>query len=91
MKPVGAVEDIYPAVDELIAELPAAGAPLLANVLHHRMHRVAWTTRSELFEELREVLAGALRSDEELLRGALRDQVERVLLVVRSGLSAAPE
>lgn len=91
MRPVTGVEQIFPAVDELIAELRAAGAPRLATVFHHRMHRVAWATRSELFEELQEVLTGALNSKEEPLPGALKNQVERVLLVIRKALSAAPE
>jgi nicotinamidase-related amidase len=72
VRPVTGVEQIFPAVDELIAELRAAGAPRLATVFHHRMHRVAWATRSELFEELQEVLTGALNSKEEPLRDVSR-------------------
>jgi len=65
---VQTVEDIYPALDELVAELKAAGHPRLATILHHRMHQVAWTARSELFEQLQDVLAEALKSDEAKFR-----------------------
>jgi len=49
MKPVRTVEDLYPAIEELIAELKASGESKLSTILDHRMHRIAWTARSELF------------------------------------------
>jgi hypothetical protein len=52
------------------------------------MHQVAWTARSELFEELRDVLTDALKSDETKLPGELKQQMERVLVVIRDFLKA---
>lgn len=79
---VQTAEDVYPALDELVAELNATGHSRLATILHHRMHQVAWTARSELFEELREVLTDALKSDEAKFPVDLKQQLERVLSVV---------
>jgi hypothetical protein len=54
---------IYTEVDNLILELKKQKCELLANILDHRLHRVAWTSGSELREELRKVLAKADCSD----------------------------
>jgi hypothetical protein len=85
---VQTAEDVYPALDELVAKLNTAGQSRLATILHHRMHQVAWTARSELFEELRDVLADALKSDEAKLPVELKQQMERVLAVIRDFLEA---
>jgi len=79
---VQTVEDVYPAVDELVVELKAAGHSSLATVLRHRMHTVAWTARSELLEELQDVLGRALRLDDLALPEVLKNQIERLLLVI---------
>jgi hypothetical protein len=85
---VQTIKDVYPALDELVAELNEAGQSRLATTLHHRMHEVAWTARSELFEELRDVLTGALKSDAGKLPAELKQQMERVLVVIRDYLEA---
>jgi hypothetical protein len=87
MKQVETIEDVYPALDELIVELKAAGCARLAAILDHRMHQVGWTARSELFEELNNILTKALGSQEPTLPEALQ-QIERVLLVIQSFLNA---
>ncbi len=51
---------IYQEMDALAAELKAGGAAELAQTIDHRVHKIAWTSRSELLEELRNVLADAL-------------------------------
>jgi hypothetical protein len=86
---VQTIEDVYPAVDELAVELKAAGHPRWAAILHHRMHMVAWTTRSELFEELQNVLTGDMESDGAKLPELLKEQIDRVVLVVGNFLKAA--
>jgi hypothetical protein len=88
MKQVLSVEDIYPAVDELVVELKAAGASRLAASLHHRVHQVAWTSRSELFEELQKVLGQGLESDESTLPEMLRNQIDRVLSVIGGSMES---
>jgi len=42
----------YDCFDELIKQLRAEGHTRTADILHHRLYRVAWTTSSELLEEL---------------------------------------
>jgi hypothetical protein len=58
MLKVNTPDGVYPAVDELVSALNLLGKTELAAKLEHRVHKVAWTTRAELFEELRQVLAG---------------------------------
>lgn len=53
---VRAPEDLYPMVEDLIVMLRRDGASRFAAILDHRMHKVAWTSASELLEELRAVL-----------------------------------
>lgn len=77
-------EDIYPALDELIDELKTAGHLRLAAILNHRMRQVAWTTRSELFEELRNILTKTLESDEMKLSKLLKEQINQVLFAIAS-------
>ncbi len=86
MKQIQTVEDVYPAIEELIAELKLVGRSQLATILDHRMHRVAWTARSELFEELQSVLAGALRTEEASLPEQLKNQAQRLLEVINAYL-----
>jgi uncharacterized membrane-anchored protein YjiN (DUF445 family) len=75
-------EDIYPALDELIDELKTDGHSRLAAILNHRMRNVAWTTRSELFEELRNILTKALESNEINLSKLLKEKINQVLLAL---------
>lgn len=70
-------EDVYRSVNDLISALRAAGHEKLAGVLDHRLHKVAWTSGSELLEELRSVLCEALDprspSKSTLLTGDIED------------------
>lgn len=88
MMQIKAAADVVPVLDILIVELTAAGHVRLATVLHHRMHQVVWTTRAELFEELRDVITDALGSDEAKVLGELRHPLERVVAVIRDSLGA---
>ena len=88
MKQVQTVADTYPALDELAVELKAIGQSGLAAVLHHRMHQVAWTTRSELFEELRNVLTKTMESERANLPEPLRKQIERIITVIGGYLNS---
>jgi hypothetical protein len=82
MKQIQTIENVYPAIEELIAELKSSGSSKLATILDHRMHRVAWTARSELFEELQKVLKKALESERATLPEALKNQVQLVLAAI---------
>lgn len=84
MKQIQTIEDIYPAIEELIAELKLANHSKLAGILHHRMHQVAWTSRSELFEELQSVLMEALQSEGSHLPEPLRNQMQQTARAIDS-------
>lgn len=83
MKQVQTVEDVYPAIEELIAELKTTNqSSKLAAILHHRMHQVAWTARSELFEELQNVFTKALQSETAIIAKPTRNQIQQILEVI---------
>ena len=68
-------QDVYTAVAELIAGLNAQGHHKFANILEHRMYKVPWTSSSELFEELENVLTDALTEYKSLLDNQSIDKV----------------
>jgi hypothetical protein len=63
-------EDVYTAVAELIRVLKAQGQQKIVTLLEHRMYRVSWTSSSELFEELENVLKNFLAEN----KSGLNDQ-----------------
>lgn len=79
---IRSLEDIYPALDELISELALAGDSRLAAILHHRLHVVAWTTSSELYEEIQRIFAEPLRRDDPSLPQRLKEQIKTILSVI---------
>jgi len=60
--------DIFTEIDQLISDLRAQNLNTLANILDHRLHRVAWTSGSELREELKKVLHNADCPDSVLMQ-----------------------
>ena len=68
-------DPLYASIEELISALKYAGAEQLASILHHRMYTVAWTSRSELLDELHDVLT----EGRDGLSGELKGRVQRVL------------
>jgi hypothetical protein len=81
--------DVYPAVEELIRRLEPHSTSNLAAILDHRMHKVAWTTGHELFDELRGVLTAALADDSVVFDLEARTQIEQLLVVIKDELSPA--
>jgi hypothetical protein len=77
--PIRTLDDLYSAVDELITELNSLNRTQLAGALRHRLHIVAWTTGSELIEELRSLLSEALSAHEEPLSLAAEQKIQRIL------------
>jgi hypothetical protein len=55
-------QQFYDHIDEVVASLRSAGQIDIANQIHYLLHKVAWTTTSELFGELRERFEQALES-----------------------------
>jgi hypothetical protein len=76
-------EDVYKAIDELAMELRAAGYQRVADILHHRLHKVAWSTKDELLEELQKVL----HATEVSVSGPLKQKIEQVASVIAQCLS----
>ena len=85
---VRTIENIYPALEELIALLNESGHQNVSDILDHRMHKIAWTSRSESLEELQSILKRSLESDPMTLPRPLRDQLARVLFVINDYLLA---
>ena len=57
---VSSISDVYPAIQEIIAQPEGTEHATLARVLQHRMIDVAWTSGNELLAELRGLLTNAL-------------------------------
>ena len=55
-------QQFYNHIDEVVTSLRLAGQVDIANQIHHLLYKVAWTTTSELFGELRERFEQALKS-----------------------------
>jgi hypothetical protein len=91
MKQVQTVEDVYPAIEELIVALETGNQSKLAAILHHRMHQVAWTTRTELFEELQNVFTKALQSETVSLSESVKTQLQRILQLIDGYLKQSTE
>jgi hypothetical protein len=75
MMKVNKIEDIYPAIDELIKVLAQNNKQRLSNILHHRMYKVSWTSRDELFEELSNVLKSMLKNEKHELDPSVIEQI----------------
>lgn len=88
MKEILTIDDVYSAIDELITELNMAGHSKLATILYHRMHQVAWTTRSELFEELQNILVDALQSKDIALTDTMRNHIQQIEYIVENYLKS---
>jgi hypothetical protein len=76
------LDELYTAVEELIAELNSLDRAKLAGALSYRLHNVAWTTSSELLEELRSLLTEASRGDGEHLPVAVEQKVRYILSAI---------
>ena len=87
MKQIKTAEDVYSAVDKLVVQLKASGQSRVAVILDHRMHKVAWTSRSELFQELQNILTEILETDGQNVPSLLRGQIDRVLLTIGNFLN----
>jgi len=72
----------YECFEELIRQLEADGHTTTAQKLDHLLHRVAWTTGSELIGELgAEILA--IQGETSPMSAKLEDTVRRCMVIVR--------
>lgn len=81
MKQVQTIEDVFPVLDEVIWKLKSESHLQLADTLEHRIRRVAWTTRSELVEELHSVISKAISTQPNLSQ-QLQRQMQAVVQVM---------
>ena len=65
-------------VTSLIEPLRNGGCEHLANIIDHRLHRVAWTTGTELQEELKRVLENNAIPDDLQINERIRSILKRL-------------
>lgn len=68
------MKSIFDEIDALIDQLRTVDCEQLANILDHRLHRVAWTSGSELREELKKVL-----SESDCLNPVLAKKIKKII------------
>jgi hypothetical protein len=73
-------QEVYDHVDATIDSLRQSGFTGDAERLHHLLHKVAWTTSSELFGELGHALLTIAENPK--LPPAVRDQIESCIAAV---------
>jgi hypothetical protein len=56
------IQGFYDDIDSVVGMLRMEGRTEAADQIHLLLHKVAWTTSSELFGELRDRFRGALKS-----------------------------
>ena len=87
MIPIETAADVYPAVEEIIKRLASHPVSRLAAILDHRMHKVAWTTRDELFEELYKIFTTLSTSEASLFDVELRSQISQLICFIKNHLA----
>ena len=70
---------LYSEIDQLIQQLRSAGHVRLADILFHRLHKVAWTSGSELQDELTRILEKALQGSHGNLEADLQREIGSIL------------
>ena len=83
MRNVSTIQDIYPAVEELILLLKEREHTKISSVLEHRMHEVSWTSASELYEELRNILCNAISNSD--VAHEIKEQMRTLVTVIDKG------
>lgn len=81
------VEEIYEKVRQIESSLRQEGLTKHADVLNHRMTKVAWTSSSELLEELKRVFEGSLSEKEQSLSGGTMEKMKLVNLSIEKILA----
>jgi hypothetical protein len=82
MRQIAGARDVYPGVEELIAELELAGSSQPAAILQYRMRHVPWGAGPEHFGELRLDLSRALGSQGADLPESIKARMRRIVEVI---------
>jgi hypothetical protein len=69
-------DSVYVELDNIIKELEKLNFKQLSTTFNHRIYKIAWTTRTELFDEIRSVLKA---ENIKLLPQELKTKIEEVL------------
>jgi len=77
-------EKIYEAVRRIITSLESTGFHSSAAILTHRMTKVAWSSRDELFKELLEVFAKICMQDGSDMPAFILDEIAIVERSIRN-------
>ncbi len=78
------LEDVYPAIDELINRLSKNGNNIIARTLYHRMYKVSWSCRDELLEELYQILKNVLNSNSGDLTLDIKQQIAEINNIIKN-------
>ena len=79
---VNKTKDIYPAIDELIKVLAQKNEQKISDILYHRIYKVSWTSRSELFEELQSILKDFFQKKGSDIDKLIADQIESIIKTI---------
>jgi len=82
-------EEFYIHVDEVIEMLRGQGFSKSADDIYVLLHKMCWTTSSELFEELRITFYAILREHRTLLTRELQKDIEQCASVLEEALDTA--
>jgi hypothetical protein len=82
MTQINTISDLYGEVNKLISKLKSSGHARLAAVLFQRLHEVAWTSGSELLDQLATILREAAQDNSENLAPALQQDVTDILTAI---------
>lgn len=78
MERISDIDKIYSKLEELIKFHKNMGEERLASILDHRMHKVSWTTGTELLEEVYKILHLHLNSSTQIFDDSIRTQIKMV-------------
>ena len=92
MGPFRTPDEFYAAMDALIAELEGIGRTRLSRRLDVMMHEVAWTTGSEMMDELGKELSRATGEPEHAqLPVEIRNRIDQILKAADGPLGSDKE
>jgi len=78
------VTEVYAEIDKLVLALEAEGEKHFSLMLKHRLHSVAWTSGSELLEEIQAIFKEMLASSTSHLPEERKQNVARLLKSIDS-------
>jgi hypothetical protein len=79
-------QQFYNHIDKVVASLRLTGQIDIANQIHHLLHKVTWTSSSELFGELRERFEKVLKSPTPLPKH-VEDDINGFITIINQALS----